>query len=214
MENLPKIEGNGNMRVMRWVVVVLALFVTGAAQAQAPRPGVAAQFIKAMGDEAISTLRAANMPLEAREAKFRALLARGFDMAFIGRFVLGPYWRTATPDQQQEYLQAFNDYVLDVYSARLGGYAGETLTVVGERPAGARDTMVNTRIDRPSGPPLEAQWRVRAMEVGPRIIDVVVEGVSMAATQRDVFAAVVHRQKVSGLIDVLRARTNKLPAAR
>jgi hypothetical protein len=36
----------------------------------------------------------------------------------------------------------------------------------------------------------------------------------MVATQRDEFAAVVQRQRVSGLIDVLRARTNKLPAAR
>lgn len=202
------------MRGMRRVVLVFALFVAGVAQAQAPQPGVASQFIKALGDDAIATLRASNMPLESREAKFRALLARGFDMAFIGRFVLGTYWRSATPDQQQEYLQAFNDYVLDVYSARLGGYAGETLTVVGERPAGERDMMVNTRIDRPSGPPLEAQWRVRAMQAGPRIIDVMVAGVSMAATQRDEFAAVVQRQKVSGLIEVLRARTNKLPAAR
>jgi phospholipid transport system substrate-binding protein len=135
-------------------------------------------------------------------------------MEFIGRFVLGQYWRTATPEQQAEYLQAFNEYVLQVYSARLGGYAGETLTIVSERPAGEKDMVVNTRIDRPSGPPLEAQWRVRATQAGPRIIDVMVAGISMVATQRDEFAAVVQRQRVAGLIEVLRARTNKLPAAR
>jgi phospholipid transport system substrate-binding protein len=204
------------MRAMRRVVIFLLFLVAGAsqAQAQAPQPGVASQFIHQLGEDAIATLRAANMPLEEREAKFRALLARGFDMEFIGRFVLGNYWRTATPDQQSEYLQAFNDYVLQVYSSRFGGYAGETLTVVGERPAGERDMMVNTRIERPSGPPLDAQWRVRAMAAGPRIIDVMVAGVSMVATQRDEFAAVVQRQKVPGLIEVLRARTNKLPAAR
>ena len=199
---------------MRVVIFLFVILFTGVAQAQAPQPGAASQFVKALGDEAIVTLRSSDLPLEQREARFRALLARGFDMEFIGRFVLGQYWRQATPDQQQEYLQAFNDYVLDVYSARLGGYAGETLNVLGERPAGERDMMVNTRIERPSGPPLEAQWRVRQQPSGLRIIDVMVAGVSMVATQRDEFAAVVQRQKVSGLIDVLRARTNKMTAAR
>ena len=199
---------------MRAAIFLFVLFLTGVAQAQAPQPGASSQFIKALGDEAIATLRAPGLPLEQREAKFRSLLARGFDMEFIGRFVLGTYWRQATPEQQQEYLQAFNDYVLDVYSARLGGYAGETLNVIGERAAGERDVMVNTRIERPSGPPLEAQWRVRQQSAGLRIIDVMVAGVSMVATQRDEFASVVQRQKVSGLIDVLRARTNKMSAAR
>ena len=199
---------------MRAVIFLLVLLFTGTAQAQVPPSGTSSQFIKQLGDEAIATLRTSGLPLEQREARFRALLARGFDMEFIGRFVLGPSWRQATPEQQQEYLQAFNDYVLDVYSARLGGYAGETLTVIGERPAGDRDIMVNTRIDRPSGPPLEAQWRVRQQPAGLRIIDVMVAGVSMVATQRDEFASVVQRQKVSGLIDVLRARTNKMTAAR
>jgi phospholipid transport system substrate-binding protein len=179
---------------MRAVIFLFVLFLTGAAAAQAPQPGTSSQFIKTLGDEAIATLRAPGLPLEQREARFRSLLARGFDMDFIGRFVLGAHWRQATPDQQQDYLQAFKDYILDVYSARLGGYAGETLTVIGERPAGERDTMVNTRIDRPSGPPLEAQWRVRLQPAGLRIIDVMVAGVSMVATQRDEFAAVVQRQ--------------------
>jgi phospholipid transport system substrate-binding protein len=195
-------------------LIALAFFIAFPAVAQALQPGVSSQFIKALGDEAIATLRAPGMPLEQREARFRQLLARGFDMEFIGRFVLGQYWRTATPEQQAEYLQAFNEYVLQVYSARLGGYAGETLTIVSERPAGEKDMVVNTRIDRPSGPPLEAQWRVRATQAGPRIIDVMVAGISMVATQRDEFAAVVQRQRVAGLIEVLRARTNKLPAAR
>ena len=201
------------MSVMRRLLIVLGFFLAAPALAQALQPGVASQFIRTLGDEAIATLRAPELPIEQREANFRVLLSRGFDMEFIGRFVLGQYWRTATPEQQADYLQAFNDYVLQVYSARLGGYAGETLTVVSERAAGEKDMMVNTRIDRPSGPPLEAQWRVRDTAGQPRIIDVMVAGVSMVVTQRDEFAAVVQRQKVAGLIDVLRARTNKLPAS-
>ena len=202
------------MPAMRYLAFFLAFLVIGGARAQLPAPGTASQFIRTLGDEAIATLRAPGLPLEEREARFRRLLASGFDMNFIGRFVLGQYWRSATPEQQTEYLAAFTEYVLQVYSARLGGYAGESLTVVGERQAGDKDMVVLTRIDRPSGPPLEAQWRVRATSGSPRIIDVTVAGVSMAVTQRDEFAAVVVQRKVSGLIEVLRARTDKLPAAR
>ncbi len=176
--------------------------------------GTASAFIKSLGDEAIRTLQAPNTTLEQRETNFRGILARGFDMAFIGRFVLGRYWRAATPDQRSEYLQAFTEYVLQVYSARLGGYAGETLRVLSERPAGAKDVVVNTRIERPSGPPVEAAWRVRLVNGPPRIIDVAVAGVSMAVTQRDEFASVVQRRQVDGLIEMLRMRTDKLPAQR
>ncbi len=182
--------------------------------AAAAAPGTASAFVKSLGDEAIRVLQAPGSTLEVREARFRGLLARGFDMAFIGRFVLGRYWRVATPEQRSDYLQAFTEYVLQVYSARLGGYAGETLSIVSERPAGAKDVVVNTRIERPSGPPVEAAWRVRLVDGPPRIIDVAVAGVSMAVTQRDEFASVVQRRNVDGLIELLRMRTDKMPAAR
>ncbi len=190
--------------------LLLALSPLGAIAAP---PGAASAFIKRLGNEAISVLQAPGTTLEQREARFRGLLAQGFDMPFIGRFVLGRYWRSATPEQQSEYLQVFTEYVLQVYSARLGGYAGETLSVVNERPAGTKDVVVNTRIERPSGPPVEAAWRVRMVEGPPRIIDVALAGVSMAVTQRDEFASVVQRQRVNGLIEMLRMRTDKMPAA-
>ncbi len=66
-------------------------------------------------------------------------------------------------------------------------------------------------IDRPSGPPIEAEWRVRTTENRYRIIDITVEGVSMVITQRSEFSAVIQRNGFEGLIAVLRARTSKLP---
>jgi phospholipid transport system substrate-binding protein len=200
-------------RILPLFAVAVVIFCAGAARAEA-QPGAASQFIRTLGDEAIRTLRTPGIALEERESRFRQLLAQGFDMPFIARFVLGQYWRGASAEQQSEYVQVFTEYVLQVYSARLGGYAGETLNVVSERPAGEKDVVVNTRIERPSGPPLEAQWRVRATNDKPHIIDVMVAGVSMAVTQRDEFASVLQRQKVTGLIEMLRARTDKLPAAR
>jgi phospholipid transport system substrate-binding protein len=200
--------------------IVLALFAFLALAPAAPPavadipPGVASQHIRRLGDDAIATLRAPGLALDAREARFRKLLSEGFDMGFIGRFVLGRHWRTASPDQQSEYMQVFSEYILKVYSSRLGGYAGESLVVVSERPAGDKDVIVNTRIDRPSGPPIEAAWRVRVTDNDPRIIDIAVAGVSMAVTQRDEFASVLQRENLDRLIEKLRARTDKMTASR
>ncbi len=82
--------------------------------------------------------------------------------------------------------------------------------MVSERPTGAKDVVVSTRIDRPSGPPIAAEWRVRATDNRLRIIDVSVEGVSMVVTQRSEFASVIQRNGVEGLIEVLRAHTTKM----
>ena len=190
--------------------IVVAAFAASAAGATTVEG--AAQFIRQLGDKATATLQAPNLTLDQREARFRGLLAEGFDLAFIGRFVLGRYWRAASPEQQSDYLALFSEFVVQVYSTRFGGYVGQTLTITGGREAGDKDVIVRTRIDRPSGPPIVADWRVRITGNQYRIIDVMVEGISMAVTQRSEFASVVRRDGIEGLLAVLRARTTKMPA--
>ena len=191
-------------RILLPVVLVFWMGLSGPA-GSVVQPGAASQFIRQLSDQAIATLSAPGGSLEGREAQFRSLLSQGFDLSFIGRFVLGRYWRQATPEQRSAYLALFGEYVLKTYSARLGGYAGEGMTILSERPAGTKDVVVSTRILRPSGPPIEAVWRVRTTGARYRIIDVMVEGVSMVVTQRSEFAAVVQRHGLQGLIEVLRA---------
>ena len=190
--------------------IVVALSGTSGAGATAVQG--AAQFIRQLGDKAIATLQAPDLTLDQREARFRGLLAEGFDLAFIGRFVLGRYWRAASPEQRSDYLELFSEFVVQIYSTRFGGYVGESLTITGGREAGDKDVIVRTRIDRPSGPPIIADWRVRVASDRYRIVDVMVEGISMAVTQRSEFASVVQRDGIEGLLAVLRARTTKMPA--
>ena len=77
---------------------------------------------------------------------------------------------------------------------------------------GKIDAVVVTEISRPSGPPLVAGWRVRGGAGTYKILDVIVEGVSMLATQRSEFASVVRSQGVDGLIEVLRVQVTKFAA--
>jgi len=197
---------------IRRFLTVIAIAVPLAVPCTATAQQNPSQFIGDLGQQAIVVLQSTTGSLEQREQQFRQILAQNFDVSFIGRFVLGRSWRTASPQQQADYLALFEDFLVLTYSRRLGGYTGERLAVVAERAANERDTVVRTQIERPSATPITADWRVRATPAGYKIIDIEVAGISMALTQRSEFASVVGRNGVDGLIEVLRARAAKLSA--
>ena len=173
----------------------------------------AADFIQDLAGRAIGILQSRDGKIEAREAQFRDLLSNGFDMPFIARFVLGKYWRKATPQERADYQALFTEFILQSYSRRMGGYSGESFAVASARAAGKRDILIRTRIVRPGGPPIKADWRVRPNGSEYRIIDIMVEGVSMGVTQRSEFNAVVRQRGMPGLLQALRARTQKFGVA-
>lgn len=195
------------------IAVVILFAVALVPPARATMLELAQSHIVALGEHAITTLQRADMTIAEREQRFGQVLQQGFALPLIGRFALGKYWRTATPEQKADYQQLFNRFVIKTYAARMGGFAGTTFQVIKTAPIGEQDIMVTTRIERPSGAPIEAGWRVREIEGKPKIIDVVVEGVSMAATQRQEFSSVVRSRGLTGLLEVLRARTQTLSAS-
>lgn len=192
-----------------------ALSPVDMAQAQAVarvEAGQAKRFIADLGAQAINVLRADGHTIEQREAIFRDMLMRKFSMPFIGRFVLGRYWQSATIDQQEEYLALFSEFVLRNYASMLGGYAGETFEVLNAAEAGKSDMIVSSRVSGGGREPIGVDWRLRMIDGQPQIIDVSVGGISMSITQREEYSALVQRNGMAGLIEALRARTNSLPA--
>jgi len=199
-------------RRVLWVGLAGPVIMVSAPATARIATDAAVQHITWLASRALATLRQPNQDLAKREAVFGKLLRQGFDISFIGRFVLGPYWRRASREEQSDYLELFGDFLVKTYARRLGGYAGERFAVVGAHEAGKQDVVVETRIQRPGGPAFSAAWRVRQIGAHPRIIDVSVEGVSMAVTQRQEFGAVVNRTGMAGLLNLLRARTQRLSA--
>ncbi|HKS89331.1 MAG TPA: ABC transporter substrate-binding protein [Stellaceae bacterium] len=197
--------------MMRRTVATAGLFILALAYA-APRPAAAQDaraFINTLGNEAIQVL-GPNVPPQTRLARFRELFRNDFDVPGIGRFVLGRYWRVATPQEQQEFLGLFQEYIVRAYSVRLGQYGGEPLRVTGSRPNGG-ETVVTSEIVRPGGAPVEVDWYLTNEGGRLKITDVYVGGVSMKVTQRDEFASVIQRN--GGRIDALLAQLRQKLAA-
>lgn len=215
----PLRQGGHLAGIAVWIALLLLLSTT-MAPAQMQRKFASAesqqaeQFIADMGTTAITVLRRSDLALNEREAQFHRLLQSKFDLDFISRFVLGKYWRQATPEQQEEYRELFDQFVLRTYAARLGGYAGQQFHVANVYSGGKQDIVVRSVITGGSGQPITADWRVRDFDGTLKVIDVSVEGISMSITQRQEFAAIIARQSIAGLLRQLRARVERLPAER
>lgn len=161
----------------------------------------AKNFIRSMGDRGINFLGNQSMSQSAKSAEFRSLLNESFDMATIGRFALGTYWKSATPAQQKEYMKLFNNMIVKVYSQRFSDYKGQKFEVKSVRKEGDKDHIVTSFIVPADGPQVQVDWRVRSKGGAYRVVDIIIEGVSMSMTQRSDFASVI--QRGGGNVDAL-----------
>lgn len=166
-------------------------------------------FVKDMGDKAFASLSEAGLTEEERAKRFRGLLHEAFDLPRIARFTLGRYWRTATDAEKAEFVELFEKFVVQAYSARFQDLSGKKLNVIQEREVSASQALVLSEILIPGKPAVKINWRVQSKDETHKIVDVMVEGISMSVTQRDEFAAVIRQTggRVDGLIKALRRKT-------
>ncbi len=151
-------------------------------------------FVSKIAHKGIGIIKSGDMPEEKRQKEFRDLLHNNFDMKTIARFSLGRYWRTTSKSEQQEYLKLFEDMIVKVYSRRFSDYNGENLNVTTARMEGKSDAIVSSIIEPKNGPKISIDWRVRKKKNGTlKIVDIMVEGISMSLTQRSDFASVIQR---------------------
>ena len=188
------------------VLLAACLVSTPASRAEADDP---VGFIERLGVEAIEMLADPALTEQERISEFRHILVAAFDLPTIARFVLGRYWRRATTEERREFESLLEDYIVTTYAAHLGRYRGETLAVGAAR--GEDDILVASEIIPSEGPPVRVDWRVRRGSGSYKIIDVVVEGISMVITQRSAFASVIQRSggRVSGLLSELRKKAER-----
>jgi phospholipid transport system substrate-binding protein len=184
----------------------------------APVPAVAvgdgdpAIFVREFGAHAIEVMADATLTGADRERAFRELFTAGFDVRAISRFVLGRYWRRASEAEREEFTGLFEDLIVATYSRKFSDYSGQILKVEAIREEDDRMAAVASRILRQAGEPIQIDWRLLRRGESWRIVDVVVEGMSMVLSQRSEYAAVIKSDggRIQGLLAKLREKTARL----
>ena len=202
-------------------IVAVLLVISGASQVLAAEsaaedPMGAEEFVRQLANDALGILNDTMLTQDERDQAFRDLLKRGFALDYVSRLVLGRHGRTASRAQLAQYNRVFPEYILRVYSSRLTEFGDEEIFVDGTAPAGKRDIYVRSKIIRPDGPPLAADWRVRRIKEKFKVIDLKIEGISMVITQRDEFLAKIASSGLDSLIADLKrqAELDTAPAAK
>ncbi len=192
---------------------IFAIGVCEVPSAQADTVEVrASAFIESLAERAITALTNETVTREERVLRFRELLKENFAVNTIGRWVLGRYWKRASKEQQDEYLRLFEDLIATTYVDRFEAYSDEEIIVSKAEAGTGNDLLVKSTISRPAGgQAVKVSWRVREHDEKFKIVDVVVEGVSMGQTQRSEFSSVIRRNggTVEGLLSKLRGDLKK-----
>ncbi len=172
---------------------------------QAATQNRAAQFVESLTGQAMIMLRQENISEQGRKDAFRGLLSAGFDMGLIGRVALGRQnWQEATTEQRDEYLDLFGEYLVDAYGSQISASLAQRLLVSKAVRIDDKDTLVHTSLSRNGQTYYQVAWRVRGSGENMRVIDVIIQGVSMLVTHRSEFTAVVARDGIEGLLGHLR----------
>jgi len=175
----------------------------------------AEKFVAKLADDAISKLTDKGVASEEQERRFRKIIQDYIAFKTIARWVLGGrYWRAASDEQRSRYLNLFEQLMVSTYAHRFQKYSGETLEVSGVRKIDASQALVQTTLQRPNADkPLRVDWRVRGTGDTLKVIDIMVEGLSMAQTQRSEFSSVMRDN--GGDLDALMANLEtRLESAR
>ncbi|MFQ5955233.1 MAG: phospholipid-binding protein MlaC [Kiloniellales bacterium] len=199
--------------VLSLAAVAVAVILVHNASARADDMAQDAQRFIAELAERASTLLSdeATTPAERRD-RFRRMFRESFDVPEVARFVLGRYWRRARPEEREEYLQLFEELVVGTWAPRFADYERERFDIVDGRAESDDLALVNSVFAFPDSDPMRIDWWVGRTANTYRIIDIIVEGVSMRVTHRSEFSSVIRRHggRLEGLLEALRKKTAQL----
>ncbi len=195
-----------------WLLLVF-LVTAGTVRAESVATAEdAAAFVRDFGDRGMAMLADQSLTDEERRDQFHSFFSSRFAVDAISRFALGKHWNKANEQERAEYRRVFEDYIVATYARRLANYAGETLKIGPGRLETPQAAAVSSRILRSEGKPIDIVWRLRRRDGSWRIVDIVVEGISLAITQRSEFNAVIRNSggNIEGLLDRLRKVTRRV----
>lgn len=187
------------------------LMISGNVQAEVDAAKAQA-FVQKVTSEGIEDIINANVTQAEKDARFAKLFNEALDLDFIGQFVLGRNWKTATPAQQQAFIKAYRELNITTWSKRFDEFKGKDFEFAGTTPSSsAGQIFVNSSVDMGQGDPAKVVWRVREKNGSFKIVDIIIENVSLAITARNEYAAFIKNNPggLDALIANLQSKTAK-----
>ena len=140
-----------------------------------------------------SIILSSSDPVESKIIRLNDIAERSVDINGIGMYTLGKYRKNLNEDQKIKYQKLFKSYFLKSFSSRLVDYSDPKITVISEKKINEKYTIVNTVLEATSkNPEVKIGWRIYTKNPErPLIRDLIVEGLSLARTQKEEFKSIL-----------------------
>lgn len=169
----------------------------------------AVNMVQNVTKEGIEKIINSNDSIEERNKVFRTLFTENLDLDFIGKYVLGRYWRVATPAQKKEFIELYKEFNVQTWSQRFDEFKGKEFVFEGTSAANnPNQIFVETNVPMQEGAPASVKWRVNDVNGKLKIIDIIIENVSLAQTARNEYTSFIAKSPkgIDGLLENLRAK--------
>ena len=140
-----------------------------------------------------SIILSSSDPVESKIIKLNNIAEINVDIKGIGMYTLGNYRKNLTEDQKIKYEKLFKSYFLKSFSSRLVDYSDPKINVVSEKKLNNKYTIVSTILEETNkNPEIKIDWRIYTKNPErPLIRDLIVEGLSLARTQKEEFKSII-----------------------
>ncbi len=140
-----------------------------------------------------SIILSSSDPVESKIIRLNNIAELNVDIDGIGMYTLGNYRKTLTDDQKIKYRKLFKSYFLKSFSSRLVDYSDPKISVVSEKKINEKYSIVSTILEETSkNPEVKIDWRIYTKNPErPLIRDLIVEGLSLARTQKEEFKSIM-----------------------
>lgn len=172
----------------------------------------AENFIKKVTAQGIEEIINSNVSLAEKDARFAKLFNEYLDLNFIGRFVLGRYWKSATPTQRKDFIDVYRELNIKTWSKRFDEFKGKKFVFNGTSPSNSDNQIfVNTTVPMEQGAPAKVVWRVKDTNGQLKVVDIIIENVSLAITARNEYSSYIKKSPngIDGLIADLRKKAGR-----
>ncbi len=151
-------------------------------------------FINELVSDAIKTLSDKNISNADKSKKIETIALENVDINALGMYTLGSIRKTLDQDTIKKYKSLFEKYFLKSLTSRLTDYSKQKFEVVSAEQKSENYTIVNSRIaEGSSQPEIKINWRVYIKDpTKPLIRDLIVEGLSLAKTQKEEFSSILN----------------------
>jgi phospholipid transport system substrate-binding protein len=150
-------------------------------------------FITELVGDAITTLSDKNISIAKKNKKIETIALENVDIEALSMYTLGPIRKTLDQSTLEKYKNLFEKYFLKSLTSRLTDYSSQKFEVLKSEQKSETYTIVSSKIaESPSQPEIRIDWRVYTKDPAkPLIRDLIVEGLSLAKTQKEEFASIL-----------------------